>query len=202
MLYAVGERGDKIGAFALTVYVDDMYRYPIGRLKVGRYAMKMSHMIADTDAELHAMAVAIGVARRWYQGDHYDISLSKRAIAVARGAVEITYRQCGLMSSNRKVTGSLGAPETAREVWEAIRGAREAGANPQLHENESLPAAAPACHQGELFTTMDAPCKSPPLTPSNVVAMRPARTRSSAAAATSRLELSGALDLTSTRMSS
>jgi Protein of unknown function (DUF4031) len=105
----------------LTVYVDDMYRYPIGRLKVDRYEMKMSHMISDTDDELHAMAAAIGVARRWHQGDHYDISLSKRAIAVARGAVEITYRQCGLMSSNRKITGSLGAPETALQVWKALR---------------------------------------------------------------------------------
>lgn len=134
----------------MTVYVDDMHRYPIGLLKVGRYTMKMSHMIADTEAELHAMATAIGVARRWFQGDHYDISLSKRAIAVARGAIEITYRQCGLMSSNRKATGSLGTPETAREVWEAIRAAQKPGVNPQPESVESLPAAAPACDQGAL----------------------------------------------------
>ena len=50
----------------------------------------MCHLIADTDAELHAMARTIGVARRWYQGDHYDICLSKRAAAVAAGAVEIS----------------------------------------------------------------------------------------------------------------
>lgn len=108
----------------MTVYVDDMHRYPIGLLRVGRYTMKMSHMIADTDAELHAMAAAIGVARRWHQGDHYDIALVKRGLAVARGAVEITYRQYGLMASNRKITGSLGSPETAREVWQALRAAR------------------------------------------------------------------------------
>jgi hypothetical protein len=41
------------------VYVDDM------RAKYGR--MVMCHLIADTDAELHAMAKAIGVARRWHQ---------------------------------------------------------------------------------------------------------------------------------------
>jgi hypothetical protein len=40
------------GAVALTVYVDDMHRYPIGRFKVGRYEMKMSHMIADAEDEL------------------------------------------------------------------------------------------------------------------------------------------------------
>lgn len=43
----------------MTVYVDDM-RAPFGR-------MKMCHMVADSDAELHAMAARIGVARRWHQ---------------------------------------------------------------------------------------------------------------------------------------
>lgn len=73
----------------MTVYVDDMYRYPMGRFR----RMKMSHMIADTEEELHAMAARIGVARRWYQGDHYDICMSKRQQAVAAGAVEITLRE-------------------------------------------------------------------------------------------------------------
>lgn len=47
----------------MTVYVDDMYLHPIGQF--GR--MKMSHLIADTDAELRAMADKIGVSRRWHQ---------------------------------------------------------------------------------------------------------------------------------------
>lgn len=71
----------------MTVYVDDM------RAKYGR--MVMCQMIADTDEELHAMAAHIGVARRWWQspeltsGSHYDIALSKRAMAEATGATEI-----------------------------------------------------------------------------------------------------------------
>ncbi|MGY3582185.1 hypothetical protein ACVIGB_000890 [Bradyrhizobium sp. USDA 4341] len=105
----------------MTVYIDDMHRYPIGEFRVGRYTMKMSHMIADTEEELHAMAARIGVARRWYQDDHYDVSLAKRALAVKAGAVEITYRQYGLMASNRRATGSLGDPATAKEVWAARR---------------------------------------------------------------------------------
>lgn len=68
----------------MTVYVDDM------RARYGR--MIMCHMIADTEDELHAMADSIGVARRWYQGDHYDICLTKRAIAVHLGALEVTRR--------------------------------------------------------------------------------------------------------------
>lgn len=82
----------------MTVYVDDM-RAPYGRLI-------MSHMIADTEKELHEMADAIGIARRWFQGDHYDVCQSKRAAAVARGAVELTRMQLGRMViAQRKAAG-------------------------------------------------------------------------------------------------
>lgn len=91
----------------MTVYVDD-HRAPYGR-------MKMCHLLADTDDELHAMADQIGIARRWYQdttsGPHYDIALSKRALAVAAGAVEVTVRQMAFMARNRRQTGALGAPD-------------------------------------------------------------------------------------------
>lgn len=69
----------------MAVYVDDM------RAKYRR--MVMCHMAADTELELHMMASAIGVARKWFQGDHYDVCLAMRAKAVALGAVEITMRQ-------------------------------------------------------------------------------------------------------------
>lgn len=78
----------------MTVYVDDM------RAKFRR--MIMCHMVADTEEELHAMADTIGVARRWFQGDHYDIALSKRALAVKAGAVEISKRQLGYMAINKR----------------------------------------------------------------------------------------------------
>ena len=67
----------------MAVYVDKA-RHPFGR-------MVMCHMMADTLEELHAMADQIGVARRWFQNKrspHYDICLSKRALAVGNGAVE------------------------------------------------------------------------------------------------------------------
>lgn len=70
----------------MPTYVDDM-RAPYGR-------MIMCHLLADSDEELHAMAARIGVARRWHQKpgtphSHYDICLSKRALAVKLGAIEI-----------------------------------------------------------------------------------------------------------------
>lgn len=98
----------------MTVYVDDM------RAKYGR--MVMCHMLADSDDELHLMAARIGVARRWWQspektsGSHYDICLSKRAKAIAFGAVEITLRQAAIMNRRRRLTGSLGNPGDA-EAW-------------------------------------------------------------------------------------
>lgn len=103
----------------MTVYVDDM------RAKFGR--MVMCHMLADTDEELHAMADRIGVARRWWQspektsGSHYDIALSKRALAVAAGAVEITWRQAGCMNLRRRATGRLGLPGEAEAWVQALR---------------------------------------------------------------------------------
>ena len=69
----------------MTVYVDDM------RARYGR--MIMCHMVADTLEELHDMADKIGIKRKWFQGDHYDICLAKRRNAVALGAKEITRRE-------------------------------------------------------------------------------------------------------------
>jgi hypothetical protein len=109
----------------MTVYVDDM------RARFGR--MVMCHMLADTDAELHEMAGRIGVARRWWQdpqktsGSHYDIALSKRALAVDAGAVEITMRQAGAMNARRRVTGELGNPDDAVE-WLVAEMARRRAA--------------------------------------------------------------------------
>lgn len=82
----------------MTVYVDDMYLYPMGRF--GR--MKMSHMIADTEEELHQMAAKIGVARKWYQGDHYDISISRRSIALDLGAKAVTMVELGRIRRKAK----------------------------------------------------------------------------------------------------
>lgn len=94
----------------MTVYVDSM-RAPYGR-------MVMCHMIADSSAELFAMAAKIGVGLRWVQHkgtarEHFDIALSKRALAVAAGAKEITMRQTACMCLRRAVEGQLGDPGEA-----------------------------------------------------------------------------------------
>lgn len=101
----------------MTVYVDDMFRYPVGRFR----NMKMSHMIADAADELHAMADRLGLKREWFQGDHYDISLFKRDLAIRYGAVAIEYRTCGLMCWVGHRTGKLPKPEEAEQIWRELR---------------------------------------------------------------------------------
>jgi hypothetical protein len=83
----------------MAVYVDDM-RAPYGR-------MIMCHMLADTDEELHAMADRIGVARKWHQKSgsphsHYDIALSKRALAVAAGAIEVNRKDVHALIQSKR----------------------------------------------------------------------------------------------------
>lgn len=69
----------------MSCYVDDV-RHPYGR-------MVMCHLWADSEAELVEMVDRIGVARRWIQGPpkaswvHFDISLEKKRLALAAGAI-------------------------------------------------------------------------------------------------------------------
>lgn len=106
----------------MTVYVDDMYQYPIGEFihPTTKRVMKMSHMIGDTDNELHAMADAIGLARKWYQGDHYDVSMSLRRKAIANGAVAITLRELAHMSMERRAMARK--PSAKKKTGKQIEG--------------------------------------------------------------------------------
>ena len=101
----------------MTVYIDDMYLYAIGEFR----GMRMSHMIADDDVELHAMALRIGMNPERYQGDQYDVPLPRRALAIEAGAIAITYRQAGAMRRRRAVEGHCGPPEVAIAWYAAWR---------------------------------------------------------------------------------
>lgn len=102
----------------MTVYVDDMQAPYKPQHRPGRTYV-MCHMIADTDEELHAMADKIGVARKWFQGDHYDVAKSSRARAVLAGAKEVTRRQLSAMDLLRRWGLPMGEPETAMDRMRA-----------------------------------------------------------------------------------
>lgn len=85
------------------VYVDSM-KAPYRR-------MRMSHMLADSSEELHAMADRIGVDRKWCQNpgtprEHYDVCLAKRQLAIDAGAQVITRRQLGELLRARRTAAT------------------------------------------------------------------------------------------------
>lgn len=90
----------------MTVYVDDM------RSRYGR--MVMCHMIADTEWELHEFARHIGIRRKWFQGDHYDICMVKKALARRSGAIEVTRRAMVRLRRDFRNGISFGVPEAPR----------------------------------------------------------------------------------------
>lgn len=69
-------------------YTSQNHRWP---------AQHACHMTADSLEELHAMATKLGMRRAWFQNKprhpHYDLVASKRRMALAYGAKELTLEQ-------------------------------------------------------------------------------------------------------------
>jgi hypothetical protein len=89
----------------VTVYLDD-WRQPA---HLGPVDDRWSHLVADTDEELHEFAGRMGMRREWFQDKpdrphhaHYDLPERARAGAVAHGAVEVTWRELGRMLRARR----------------------------------------------------------------------------------------------------
>ena len=68
------------------------------------------------------MAERIGVVRKWFQRDHYDITKSKRAQAVMCGAKEITWRQAGAMMFLKRKGYRMGSPATVEDRVKMFKG--------------------------------------------------------------------------------
>ena len=104
----------------MTVFVDDM-EVPYHPPHRPGITYVMSHMIADSEKELHAMAQKIGVYRKWFQANssypHYDITKGMKAKAILYGARPITWRQLGLMTGNANAGFGLGTPEDAEKIF-------------------------------------------------------------------------------------
>lgn len=104
----------------MTVYVDDMYKYKMGEFKRGGRAYKMSHMIATTEQELHDFAALLGLKKKWFQKDHYDVTMTVREKAIALGAVPLTIKQLSCMCVVRRITGFLPSPGIAIKSWQTL----------------------------------------------------------------------------------
>lgn len=55
---------------------------------------KWAHLVSDeSHEELHAFAARLGIPRRSFQGDHYDVPAHVREEAIALGAVPTDARE-------------------------------------------------------------------------------------------------------------
>lgn len=88
----------------MTVFIDNA-NIPYKR-------MIMCHMVADTLEELHIMADAIGVKRKWFQSHtnypHYDICKQSKDKALSLGAQECTKKE--LVIKARALKASIKSP--------------------------------------------------------------------------------------------
>jgi len=90
----------------MTVYIDH------ARRRYGR--LRLSHMTADTRAELVAMTRAIGLCpRRDVHRDHVDVGEGKRKAAIRAGAVPVTTRTLARMQGHYRRHGRLPKPSEA-----------------------------------------------------------------------------------------
>lgn len=70
----------------MAILVDPLREYP----EVGLRWVQWCHMVSDVDYdELHALAARLGIPRRGFQGDHYDLPAHVRERAVMLGAEEV-----------------------------------------------------------------------------------------------------------------
>lgn len=88
----------------MSVYVDLLMHH--GGSATFRWK-ESCHMYADTLDELHDLARRIGMRKAWFQPHaflpHYDLTESRRARAVAAGAVEHTRQEMvAVMRERRK----------------------------------------------------------------------------------------------------
>lgn len=101
------------------VYVDWLMHHGGSGFWRGR---KSCHMFADTLEELHAMASTIGMRSEWFQdngqsAEHYDLTATKRALAIKHGAKQLTIREqvCYFIDLSRKRRGQQAMCEDIAE---------------------------------------------------------------------------------------
>jgi hypothetical protein len=103
----------------MAILVDPIFDFP-GPNGHNRW----SHMGSDDHseaglAELHALAARIGLKRSWFQDKpyhkHYDVTPSKRALAVKAGAIEVSQREYARRVSTNPVLLRYIAEDEAAE---------------------------------------------------------------------------------------
>lgn len=97
----------------MSVYVDTLF--PCER-RPNWWWPFACHLYADTTEELHAFAAKLSLEREWFQDKpffpHYDLTPSKRKVAVHLGAVEAARQHGCLFRHNlREAARAAGEPQ-------------------------------------------------------------------------------------------
>ena len=86
----------------MACYVDTVRSYPNAGLRFTEFC----HLLADTRDELHAMADALGIPRRFFQDHpwrwHHDLPEPLRPRAIELGAVEVDIHAVGALLRQRR----------------------------------------------------------------------------------------------------
>ncbi len=105
------------------VVVDQIVQRPT---KIRCFKAGSCHLSSDVDdlEELHEFARKIGLRREWFQEHrilpHYDLTVARRAAAIAAGAVEVDAREYAMRRrAKRKAAAS---PERMIEIARLERG--------------------------------------------------------------------------------
>jgi hypothetical protein len=96
----------------MTIYIDPPIWPGHGHL--------WSHMISDQSyEELHAFAARIGIPRRGFEHDHYDVIAERYAVALAEGAQPVRSREIVTLLTaaglRRRRRSRLALPSQAEE---------------------------------------------------------------------------------------
>ncbi len=74
----------------MAILIDPLREYPGTGLPFSHWC----HAVSDASfEELHAFAARIGIPRRYFQGDHYDLPAHLRPRALELGAAAVTTRE-------------------------------------------------------------------------------------------------------------
>lgn len=84
----------------MTIYVDELFNATPRTAQARKHGTRWCHMTTDGDIEeLHRFAESIGLRRSYFQDHvrralkHYDLTPSKRALAISKGAVEVNAKE-------------------------------------------------------------------------------------------------------------
>lgn len=105
----------------MSVYVDTLFSATPRTAQASRHGNTWCHLVCDGNLdELHQFAVSIGLKRQWFQRSivpHYDLTPSKRKLAVSKGAIEKTSEELSPIRKSWMKQWNGGKPS-----WEKVNG--------------------------------------------------------------------------------